>query len=559
MGPTPQTLPGIIRHWSTTRGAQRFCTFLRRGTAETITFADLAARSRGYARALRSRGVRPGETVIVILPHSPHLFYAFCGALAAGAVASFMAFPSPKQDRARYVADHAKLFARIRPRAVVTDDASAAALREALDALGIAIVLADEALLHADADEAGAIEPDEAAIAVLQHSSGTTGLKKGVMLTHRAIFTHARALNAALGITERDCIASWLPLYHDMGFVACFLGSLINGTHLVALDPFEWVARPALLFDAIEAHAATLCWLPNFAFSHLARTVPAQRRWNLRSVRAFINCSEPCKPATFARFAERFVDSGVTPEQLTVSYAMAENVFGVTQTPLGAPARVLRVDGEAFLAGRIIACGDGEDARALLSCGLPLPGVEIAIRAPDGLPAATGMVGEIHLRSPFLFSGYDKLPERTAAVLRDGWYASGDLGFIDDGELFVTGRVDDMIVVNGRNYYAHEIEELVNELPGVVPGRAVAFATENATADATGVTVALEIAPDADERALVRLVKERVFDSLTLALGSVHIVPRGALFKTTSGKIDRERNQRAYAPTPAAIPVEESV
>jgi len=550
MGSTPQTLPGIFRHWSTTHGAQRFCTFLQRGAAETITFWDLAARSRGYAGALRSRGVRPGETVIVILPHSPHLFYAFCGALAAGAVASFMAFPSPKQDRARYVADHAKLFARIRPRAVVTDETSASALREALDALGIEVIIAGDALLHGDADEAEEIEPDDDAVAVLQHSSGTTGLKKGVMLTHRAIFAHARALNAALGITERDCIASWLPLYHDMGFVACFLGSLINGTPLVALDPFEWVARPALLFDAIEAHAATLCWLPNFAFSHLARTVPAGRRWDLRSVRAFINCSEPCKSATFARFAERFADSGVTPEQLTVSYAMAENVFGVTQTPLGASARVLRVDGDAFLAGRVAACDGGEGARTLLSCGPPLPGVELAVRTPDGDPATGGTIGEIHLRSPFLFSGYDNLPEQTARVLRDGWYASGDLGFIDTGELFVTGRVDDMIVVNGRNYYAHEIEDLLNDVPGLVPGRAVAFAIENRVADATGVAVAVEGVPDADDQTLIRLVKQRIFDALTLTLGSVSIVPRGAVFKTTSGKLDRKRNQQAYAPTP---------
>jgi acyl-CoA synthetase (AMP-forming)/AMP-acid ligase II len=553
MQPPSDTIPGVLRHWARTRPGATFCTFLARGAAETITFGQLDERSHAYAAHYRKLGVRPGETVIVILQHSPHLYYAFLGALLAGAVPSFMAFPSVKQRPEVYWADHAKLFARIVPRLIVTYDANVAAARTALGALPIELLIASDDLLATtpgpDADDVR-IEPD--GTAVLQHSSGTTGSKKGVMLSHRELVAHARALTAALDLRADDAIVSWLPLYHDMGFIACFMGSILSGTHLVALDPFEWVVRPTLLLDAIAAYRPAFCWLPNFAFSHLARMTPAARSWDLSSIRAFINCSEPCKPATFERFAERFASMGVTPERLHVSYAMAENVFGVTQTPLGRPARTLDAARDAFLAGRIERAAPGEPAMRLLSCGTPLDGVELAIRTADGAPAAAGRIGEIFIRSPFLFSGYDRLPERTAAVLCDGWYKSGDLGFIDGGELFVTGRVDDMLIVNGRNYYAHELELLVNDEPGVAPGRCVAVGVDVADSDATGIAILVETLPETDEADLKRRVKERLFDALALVVHAVVVVPRGELLKTTSGKLDRERNKGVW--TRPAIP-----
>jgi acyl-CoA synthetase (AMP-forming)/AMP-acid ligase II len=546
------TIPGALRHWATTRAAEPFCTFIARGEAERITFGELLERSLAYARRYRELGVRPGETVIVMLPHSPHLFYAFLGATLIGAVPAFMAFPSVKQRPEIYWADHAKLFGRIRPRLIVTYEANAADAARTLGESALEVLIAGDPLLDDAGDTRSGALPavfDPAAVAVLQHSSGTTGSKKGVMLTHRAIFAHTRALNAALDLQPRDATVSWLPLYHDMGFIACFMGSVLNGTHLILLDPFEWVVRPGLLFDAIQRYRPQFCWLPNFAFSHLARVAPANRRWDLSSIRAFIDCSEPCKPATLERFAERFAADSVTPAQLHVCYAMAENVFGVTQTPLERPARILDVDREAFLGGAVLPASGDETALRLLSCGVPLPGVELAIRAPGGGPAGAGRVGEIAIRSPFLFAGYDRLPERTAAVLRDGWYSSGDLGFIDAGELFVTGRVDDMIIVNGRNYYAHEIEALVNDEPGVAAGRAVAVGIEVAQSDATAIVVLLEGEAGADEAVLKRRVKERIFDALALALHAVAVVPRGTLLKTTSGKLDRERNKLVYTNT----------
>ncbi len=542
-----ETLPAVLRAWAQQRPDALFCTFLEGETAREITFAELWQRSASYAAAYRARGVAPGATVIVILQHSPHQYYAFLGALLAGAVPAFLPFPSVKQRPDVYWADLAKLFARIEPGLVVTYAENARAARATLGTPDFAVMLAGEDILAmAPASiEVARFDPD--ATAVLQHSSGTTGVKKGVMLTHRDLIRHARALDAALHYAPDEATVSWLPLYHDMGFIACFVGSVVRGSHLIALDPFAWVARPARLLDAIAEYRPAFCWLPNFAFAHLARAVPATRTWDLSSIRAFINCSEPGKPATFERFLARFGTLGVTREQLHVSYAMAENVFGVTQTPLDRPATVLTVDREAMAHGRLVPGEGGAPEMRLLSCGIPLDGVELAIRADDGTPHNDGTIGEIWIRSPFLFSGYDRLPERTAKVLRNGWYRSGDLGAIVAGELYVTGRTDDMIIVNGRNFYAHDIEMLINDEPEIIPGRCVAVAVALAESDATSVAVLVETETAADDPQLKRRIKERVFNGLALALHAVTIVPRGTLLKTTSGKLDRNRNTRLYA------------
>jgi len=493
------------------RADATFCTFLAKGATETISFAQLYDRSAAYAAAYAREGVRPGDVVVVILQHTPHLFYSFLGAILAGAIPTFMPFPSPKQRADLYLEDHRALFARIRPRLLVA--------YPELPRFEIPTLIASDAILAAGE----CVAPYDARpedVACLQHSSGTTSLKKGVMLAHREILDEVAAYAKAIAFTDRDSIASWLPLYHDMGFVACFMASVVLGTHLVALDPFEWTMRPTMLFDAIQTYRTTFTWLPNFAFSHLVNGSRKDAVWDLSSVRAFINCSEPCKAATFARFAERFASCGVRPETLQVCYAMAENVFAVTQTPLGRAVNVVAADGFA----------DG-----VVSCGPPVDGVELDIRD-----------GEICIRGPFLFDGYYLLPEKTAQKLRDGWYHSGDLGFIRDGELYVTGRVDDMLIVGGRNHFAHEIEACVNGIPGVLPGRNVAIGVEDRRTDATVVVVLAECAEDADHAALVHAVRAEVAARIGLALHAVVPLRRGEMVKTTSGKISRVKNRELY-------------
>jgi acyl-CoA synthetase (AMP-forming)/AMP-acid ligase II len=469
--------------------------------------------------------------------------------MLAGAIPSFMPFPSPKQRADLYWADHEALFERIEPALIVSYEQNLAAARAALPALSIPTLLAGDDILvtaHGAGEELAGFQALTDQVACLQHSSGTTSLKKGVMLTHRAIFDEVAAYSRAIGFGPNDSIASWLPLYHDMGFVACFMTSLIEGTHLIELDPFEWTIRPRLLLDAIQAHRATFCWLPNFAYSHIVNASPPDETWDLSSVRAIVNCSEPCKAETFERFAARFERCGVGAEKLAVCYAMAENVFAVTQTPLGRRVRTVRLDPDAFSLGRAELRPQDPSALRVVSCGPPVDGVGIKVCDVTSQPVPDGCVGEIYVSGPFLFDGYYKLPEKTRERLRDGWYATGDMGFISDGELFVTGRIDDMLIVNGRNYYAHEIEAIVNDVPSVLPGRNVAIAVDEPRTDSTVVVVLAECAAGADCEAVSREVRLAVLEKLGLAIHSLVPVDSGELVKTTSGKLSRTKNKQLY-------------
>ncbi len=501
-----------------------FCTLLRGGVTETISYGRLYARSRAYANAYEGRGVRPGAIVLIMLQHGPDLYYSFFGAVLAGAIPSFMPFPSPKQRMDLYWADHEALFARIQPALIVTYAENHAAAAAA--GLGIEVSFLLEGYV-ADVPSPAAHAGLNAAyddVACLQHSSGTTGLKKGVMLTHRAIDEQVEAYARAIELGDNDVIASWLPLYHDMGFITSFLMVALRGLHVIALDPFEWVMRPGTLMDAIERYRATLTWLPNFAFAHLAGATRRDQRWDLSSMRAFVNCSEPCKPRAFERFLERFANCGVTESMLAISYAMAENVFGVTQTELGQPPRL---------------------CRGVLSCGRPIPDVALEIHAA-GKSVDEGTVGEIAVTSPFLFTGYYGQEEATRAKMRDGWYQTGDLGFIDRGELFVTGRIDDMLVLNGRNYYAHDLEELVSEVPACLPGRCVAISVDDAESGLQSIVLLAECSAAADRRAVGAAIKGVILERLGLALSAVVPLRAGQLIKTTSGKISRLKNKELY-------------
>jgi len=525
-----------------------FSVFHARGETETITFGRVLERSLRYTAVYAKYGIKRGDIVVVSLKHSPHLFYGFLGALLAGAIPSFMPFPSSKQNPVHYWRDHGILFDRIEPAAILTYAENAQALAEHLPRFSARTIIASDALF-ADVTPADAALLDRADaddIACLQHSSGTTSLKKGVMLTHRAIIAAIESYAESIGLTQGDCIASWLPLYHDMGFIACFMTSVVLGTRLAALDPFEWVVRPTSLLDALERNRASFCWLPNFAFSHIVNAARPQAHWDLSGVRAFINCSEPCKPATFERFLNRFSGSGVRPESLHVSYAMAENVFGVTQTALDRPARTMRCDADAFASGRIEPAQPERLWTTHLSCGKPIAGVRVQITDEGGQTLPDGTIGEIRIASDFLFSGYHHLPEITKKRLRNGWYHTGDLGFFLDGELYVTGRLDDMLVLNGRNYYAHEIEAIVNDVPEVLPGRTVALTIDDQRTDSAVAVVLAETRSEPDARTFGKAVRQAVQERLGLALHDVVSLTAGSLVKTTSGKISRSENKALY-------------
>jgi acyl-CoA synthetase (AMP-forming)/AMP-acid ligase II len=510
--------PLILHALKTRAGAPDedvFCHFLAAGRERTITCREALAASSRWAALYRASGVARGEVVLVVLRHAPELYFAFLGAMLAGAVPSFMPPPSPKQDLELHRAQEKVLLQRIGPAAVVTDPANAAELAEIAPGLRI--------LTPADAEGRSEVPPEVDItgddIALLQHSSGTTGLKKGVMLSYGAIEAQLARYGEALGLGPDDRVVSWLPLYHDMGLIACFLLPLCAGVPIVSLDAFEWTARPGLLFDAIGRFGGTHVWLPNFAFHHLIRSVAGAPGADLSGVKAFIDCSEPCRIETFEAFEAAFAPWGVRRDQLVVCYAMAESVFALTQTPAGEPVRWIEREG-----------------RRIPSVGRPI--ADVALKVVDG---------EVWVSAPFLFFGYHKDPERTAEKLKDGWYRTGDLGLIEDGDLYLLGRTDDLVIVNGRNILAHDVEFLLNaEVPEIKGGRCLALGVFNEALGTSELVILAEAQGDVDARALSRRVKSVVLTGFAVMPREVRIVAPGWLAKSTSGKLARAQNLKKY-------------
>ena len=521
---TVATLPERLLLHARTRADLLAFHVLTDDVVTSLTWERLAGSAAAYARLFRESGVTPGSVVVVCLRHGPSLYPAYLGAMLAGAIPSFVPFPTVKQDPALYWEAHRVLFARVEAAAVLTYDQNATDLATVLPP-ATRLLVDDPARMLSAEPPPGWVDdvtvPDLDAIALLQHSSGTTGHKKGVMLTHRQIAQQVDAYAGALGLTADHRIASWLPLYHDMGLVTAFLAPLCLGATVVSLDAFAWADDPHSLLRAIDAYHCEFTWLPNFAFNHLVRTRQGDEAYRLDHVRAFVSCSEPVKADTFATFADTFAPHGVRPEQLQVSYAMAETVFAVTQTPVGRPPRTTEIDGVTQV-----------------SNGPTLEGIELRVD-----PVATGPVGELEVRGPWVSDGYYRNPEATTESFVDGWYRTGDLGGVIDGEVYVLGRRKDVIIHHGVNYYAHDIEAAAATVPGIKAGRCAAVAVFDPGSGSERIEVIAERdgAPDDDQR-LVSALKRAVSDRFNLAVDNVHVVEPGWLVKTTSGKVSRSEN-----------------
>ncbi len=500
-----------------------------------------------FAAYLQAAGVGRQDVVLLILPHGPDAYAAFIGTMLLGAVPSFLPLPSIKQDAAVYWQQHRDVFAHIRPAAMLVEDGIKSSLAGYCSdfktiLLGMSGVASHQAMPVATL-------PEGRSVALLQHSSGTTGLKKGVQLSYEAICKQILSYAAALGLdgVAEARFASWLPLYHDMGLISSFLMPVWLGIPIISIDPFEWTARPALFFEAIETYRATHAWVPNFALLHQVRTARQATPWDLSSLAALISCSEPCKPASFDAFVTKFAACGITAETLQTCYAMAETVFAVTQSTPGATVRRLTIDRASIEAGGgIIPAKSPSTALTLLSNGKPIAGCEINILR-DGSFQTEGQIGEICVRSTCLFEGYYKNPETTRTAFHGPWFRTGDLGCIDQGELFIVGRLKDVIIINGKNIFAHDVEAAVSTLPGVKPGRVAAFGSYVERMGTEELIVMAEPAPtDADADEVIRLINRTVSEQVGIACGDIRIVESGWLIKTTSGKMSRADNLKKY-------------
>ncbi len=520
-----------------------------------VSRAEFVQAVNRYAAALHALGVAAHDLVVIAHTQSLESIFAFWGAMAAGAIPSMFPTLTEKLDPQIYMRSMSELVALSDVRLVLTTDELAPELDShvgcpvygSTSLVEIVGALREAPLPYDDTAVTQRAQPDPRDIAFLQHSSGTTGLQKGVALAHDAVLNQLASYSDAIALNEDDVIVSWLPLYHDMGLIAGFLLPLVQGVPLVLMSPFDWVRHPALLLSAIDRFRGTLTWLPNFAYNHMARRVRDRDLEGvaLSGMRMYINCSEPVRQDSHDLFQQRFEPLGVRPEQLAVSYAMAENTFGVTQTPPGELAAIDIVDRRVLEEERLAVPVPADHMQALVrvSCGAPISNTAVRVLNEDGAVLPDRHVGEIAVRSDCMLSEYYKRPD--LQPFQDGWYLSGDMGYLSDGQVYIIGRSKDLIINAGKNVYPQDIEAIVNGVPGVHAGRAVAFGVYDRREGTELVAVVAEVGSDdkQERKEIGKRIRQEVARQSMVTVSYVKLVGDKWLIKTSSGKIARAANR----------------
>jgi len=467
-----------------------------------------------------------------------------------------MPFLTEKLLPERYHADLAALISVTQPTAIVTycdfEKEVRAALQPGKDSVR-SVIISDQVentfLIDFASFRGLEREPDD--IVLLQHSSGTTGLQKGVALSHQAVINQMTSYSKALQMRESDIIVSWLPLYHDMGLIACWLMPILLGYPLVIMSPFDWIRAPYRLLQAVSRYKGTLSWLPNFAYNFCAQKIRDRDLVgvDLSSWRAISNCSEPMRWESHQAFYDRFRNLGLRYEVLCTCYAMAENVFAVTQGGVQNPVVFEDIDREILQIERMaIPVSGGKPDVRMLGAGKSIPDTLISILDSKGLSLPDRHVGEVAIKSNCMLSGYYHRPDATEKAFINGWYLTGDYGYLVDGELYITGRKKDLIIVGGKNIYPQDLELLAYEVPGVHAGRASAFGVFNEKSGTEDVFLVAEVdSNDPVERQRISDgIRANVTRGSAVALRFVHLVGKHWLVKTSSGKTARSANREKF-------------
>ncbi len=530
----------------------------------TVTFGEFTDLALAQAVQFQAEGVRSGDRVILIMPQDIPVMTAFVGAILLGAVPAILAYPNFKIEPAKYRSGLAGVTANLRARLVVLDEAFPNELLEH-------VILSEQTkLVRAVEVTPSAPRPLTLApstpdsLAFTQHSAGTTGLQKAVALSHGAVLRQLNHLAPALHLGPEDRIYSWLPLYHDMGLIACFMLPLACHLPVVMQSPTDWVLQPRTMLELITEYRCSLAWVPNFTLQFLARRTRPQDRvgLDLASLRALINCSEPVRATSMDEFLAAFRCCGLRPHALQSSYAMAETVFAVTQS--GTPDRPdpyrIWVDGERLARDRLaVPVPEGtRGAVSWVSSGRCLPGARVRIVSSSGEELPEGSLGEILIQSDYQFDGYFSRPDLTAEVLRDGWYWSGDLGFTLNGELYVVGRKKDLIIVAGKNIYPQDVEEIVSGHPAISDGRVVAFGLYNSDLGTEDIVVVAEVRKEqdlADPLSIEQGLRNLIVAELGVAARAIYLKPPRWIVKSTAGKPARSTTrEKLFAEHPDIRP-----
>jgi fatty-acyl-CoA synthase len=558
--PTIDKLPRRLADFETLGAALDYAATGKRGLnfhdargslTQAYTYAELRQAALAHARRFLTLGVRPGDRIALIAETGPEFAACFFGAVYAGAWPVPLPLPTSFGGRDAYVDQLQVQLASSDPKlflfpAELTDFCSDAAAARGVDARAWES-LAD--IAEADAELPSAA-PDD--IAYLQYSSGSTRFPHGVAVTHRALLDNLHAHGFGLKIEQDDRVISWLPWYHDMGLVGCFLSPIALQMSVDYLKTEDFARRPLAWLDMITRNPGTsVSYSPTFGYDICSRRMSSQTRaedrFDLSRWRIAGNGADMIRPDVMQAFVDSFAQAGFHASAFCPSYGLAEATLAVSLMPPGEGIRLELVE-EHELSG-----GEPDDDqrprryRAVVNCGRPVTGMEIEIRGADGDILPDRGIGKVYVRGGSVMHSYFRDAESTAACLSaDGWLDTGDMGYMSGGYIFIVGRAKDMIIINGRNHWPQDIEWAVEQLPGFKSGDIAAFAITGTSGEETPAVLVHCRVSDPHERGRLRDdIRERV-RAITGITPVVELVPPRTLPRTSSGKLSRTKARSLY-------------
>ena len=523
------------------------------GDAPTrLSYADLQQGAARVAAGLLDRGFQPGQPVAIMLPTGPEYFFSFAGILLAGGIPVPIYPPARAAQIEEHLQRHVGILTNALATALITVPRAkvlATLLKSQVPSLRMVCTVEELSASTASLERVTAHAND---IALLQYTSGSTSGPKGVVLTHANLLANLRAMGQALQVSSEDVFVSWLPLYHDMGLIGAWLGSLYYAYPLVVMSPLTFLARPERWLWAVHRHRGTLSGGPNFGYELCLRKLDeaALDGLDLSSWRFAFNGAEPVSATTMQEFQQRFARYGLRPQALAPVYGLAEATLGLTFPPQGRGLLVDRIDTQAFShSGRALpAASSTSDVRLVVACGRPLPGHEVRLVDATGCEVAERQEGRLLFKGPSATSGYFRNPKETHRLFDGEWLDSGDYAYMAQGDVYITGRAKDVIIRGGRQIYPYDLEEAVGAIPSVRKGCVAVFGSPDPRTHSERVVVMAEtrgLPPEALAQ-LRRQINSAAVGVLGAPPDDVVLVPPHTVLKTSSGKIRRAASRELY-------------
>ena len=522
------------------------------GDLQSLTYLQLWQGAQKVAAGLQQQGLQSGETVAIMLPTGIDYFFSFYGILLTGAVPVPIYPPLRRSQLEDHLQRHRGILSNCAASLLISMPEARVVGRllksQVLSLRGVVTV--SELTASSAPYIRPSISPND--IAFLQYTSGSTGNPKGVVLTHANLLANIRAMGEAVEATPDDVFVSWLPLYHDMGLIGACFGSLYFAMLLIVMSPLSFLSRPKRWLWTIHQYRGTISASPNFGYEYclLRLEDEAIEGLDLSCWRLAFNGAEPVSPDSIEGFSRRFEPLGFKAEAMTPVYGLAESSVGLAFPPLHRGPLIDRIDREKFsLTGQAIPVEQADNnALRFVACGQALPGHQIRIVDADGNELSQRQQGYLQFRGPSVTSGYYRNPEATGALFCGEWLDSGDLAYIADSDVYITGRNKDVIIRAGRNIYPHEVEEAVGEIEGIRKGCVVAFAVKDRRYSTERLVILAEtrITDPAVKQALIDQISEISADLIGLPPDEVVLAPPHTVLKTSSGKVRRSACRDLY-------------